>query len=116
MELIINRDFSRHQIDFYLFSSQGADDVFYHFDGKNLVEQRLPRSKAIEMTEIKPFISTPFHFDRDLIQAFMNVAQENNIQFENENITKGKLVATEKHLEDMREFSKLLLMNKVGKK
>lgn len=48
-----------------------------------------------------------------LIKAFINEGAKSNYRTENENLLKGKLEATQLHLQDMREFSKKLLENKL---
>lgn len=58
---------------------------------------------------VEPFLSLPEEVFNELLKEFMRHGAEKGIQTENENVVTGKLIATEKHLEDMRTgFGKLL--------
>lgn len=116
MKLEVNIDHRRRTTDFYLYESHGERDVFFHFNGDEFVQQVLQKYDINTPEEIKPFFSVPLYMTNELISLFVARGAEMNLRTENENHLKGKLEATEKHLEDMREFSKLFLMNKLGKK
>jgi len=59
--------------------------------------------------KLDPFLQVPTLLFEDLVKAFLDYAQENNIKSENQTFLEGKLVATEKHLEDLRGYFDRLL-------
>ena len=60
-------------------------------------------------TEVKPFIKLSSHMARHIFKAMADYTSKEGVKTVDENLLKGKMEATEKHLEDMREFSRELL-------
>ena len=58
---------------------------------------------------IKPFLKLPAIFAESLFKSISDYNSRNGIKTPDENLLQGKLLATEEHLKDMREFSKKLL-------
>ena len=56
---------------------------------------------------IKPTMILTENQTRELLTAFSILAKEKGFEYDNESKAKGKLEATEKHLEDMRQLLKL---------
>ncbi len=54
--------------------------------------------------QVEPFLELPMNFFDDFVRAIVKYASENDIKTENENLLQGKLKATEKHLEDLRNY------------
>ena len=112
MKLIFENRYERMLCNIYLQEMQGRTKVFFHFDGENLVEQKLPEGP--DCVEIKPLLSIPIQMVDYLIKAFIDEGAKQNLRTENENLLKGKLESTELHLNDMREFSRKLLDSKLA--
>ena len=112
MEIFIEKQLMKNQVEIYLKEQRGRQDAFVHYDGEKLVLTTVdPTDPTVQ--DIKPFMILPMNYFQAIITAFTNEGKKMGITTENENLLKGKLLATELHLSDMREFSKILLENKV---
>jgi hypothetical protein len=76
--------------------------------------ERVESDNYSEDFKIKPFLSIPIRMKAEIVSAFISEGAKMNLSTDNENILRGKLEATEKHLEDVRGFTKLLLNNQLG--
>lgn len=108
--LIINQNFGHMEVEIYGQEQQGDRLFNVGYDGEHLVEQEITRENEMSrMNEFKPLLRIGmFQFD-SLVKAFIEIANERQIHTEGESVLQGKLIATEKHLEDMRETSKKLI-------
>lgn len=107
MKVFINEDYRTGSVEIYLKDQEKGKEIFYQWDGRNISALETDISTAGEI--INPFIKLPFGFFDILLKALTEEGQKRGIQTENENHLKGKLEATEKHLEDTRAaFHKLL--------
>jgi len=113
MELIIEDVYVEMATKIYVKEKRGSKTIIIGYDGKNLVEQIIPEGEA---KEIKPLLTIPFGMKENLIKAFIDLGAKNHLRTENENLLKGKLEATERHLEDMRKaFDNLLEITPIYK-
>ena len=108
MEIFIEKHLMRNQAEIYLKEQRGRYDAFVHYDGENLVLTTIDPTDPTPK-DIKPFMVLPMNYLQAIITAFTNEGKKMGISTENENLLKGKLEATELHLNDMRDFSKKLL-------
>lgn len=69
-----------------------------------ITDRIFDRGQEIEM---KPTMILDERATRELLQSFLELASEKGIEHDGESRAKGKLEATEKHLEDMRKLLKL---------
>lgn len=107
MELIVNEEYFSFTTSFYLKDRRGSQSVIIgQRDGK-LVEHVL--ENCTYSTEIQPLLKMPFSMAQTFLKAFADYLSTKNITTENENLLNGKLIATEKHLDDMRNISTKLL-------
>ena len=111
MKLIIQDVYEEYATKIYIKENRGDETVIIGYDGKYLVEQVIPANKASK--DIKPLIVIPMQMKDNLIKAFISEGAKNNLRTENENLLKGKLEATERHLEDMRKAFNELLKTKI---
>ena len=92
----------------YAFEKSGADQISYHYDieTKRMVATTIPYDEAVDPT---PMLEMPHGMFSDFVKAITEYASERGIKTENENLLRGKLEATEKHLDDLRgHFGKVL--------
>lgn len=61
--------------------------------------------------EIEPSFTFPVEVFNSLTKAIVEYANSNNIKTESESKLQGKLIATEKHLEDMRRYLDIHMNN-----
>lgn len=108
MELITYHDYPRNRVDVYLREEKGNESVFTGFDGKHVVITRVNDLDA-NTDPVQPLLSMPPSMWRRMLPLFVDEATKNGIRTENENHLKGKLEATERHLNDLQKaFNKLL--------
>lgn len=108
--LIVTDDYSTMQCKIYLIELRGLHQYLIGYDGECLVSQEIGEAEAI-ITNYKPLLQIPFFMKETLLYHFANAAKDNNVRRKDDSVTEGKLIATEKHLEDMRQItSKLLKM------
>lgn len=109
MELIIKEEFDTFVTKIYGKIEKGNQTYIIGYDGKNAVEQLLPDSPFVDNKKIIPLLTIPHNLLRDIVAGFAEYAQKKDIRTENQNLLEGKLIATEKHLSDMRDFAIKLL-------
>ena len=91
-------------------------------DGQNVISQEngemvvnhIPAGEAISL-DMKPFLNLPAQFANTLFQAIAEYNSAEGKRTKDENLLEGKLEATQLHLEDMREMTKLLVYDKMKK-
>lgn len=110
MKLIVDTNWSTGEVTIFLEEEVGSK--IYLFGQKNgkIIRQEVDddvflnnKKKIYPLITLTRFMSLPF------FQAMKNYLSEINIKTENENLMQGKLLATEKHLEDMRRISNVML-------
>ena len=99
MELIVQDNFSVARI--YLRYNKGDQTVIVGQKDGMLIEQTLDHMNATADPFI-PLLEMNRNFAQDFFKAVGDYNSANGIKTENENLQKGKLLATEKHLEDLR--------------
>ncbi len=106
MELHIEKSYQTRRMNFYAFSDGSHRKVAYTIvDGE--FQECLTDINSAEI--IAPILSLPINLGEDFINGIAKFASSNGIQTENENLLKGKLIATENHLQDMQlAFNTLL--------
>jgi len=103
----------------------GSVEIWVHQNMKDGPYNMSLNGTDIEMRKIdneyltpglKPFIVLPHSIARHLLKELAIQLNNFGIKPENESRTEGKLEATEKHLEDMREIANKLLNSKLNLK
>jgi hypothetical protein len=108
LEIFINRNYHRNTVEVWL-SDKGMDEERnISYDGENLIST-VVKFDEFPSQELVPFLKLPANFAELLFKSISDYNSQNGIKTPNQNLLEGKLTATEKHLEDMREFSKKLL-------
>lgn len=110
MELYIEHNRFNQEVKIFLEEVRGVERVVIGYDGDNLTQTTI-QTNTCSPDGIKPFLKLPTDIYQILLKLFKEQAEKEGVISENESVTMGKLIATEKHLEDMREaFKKLLTM------
>ncbi len=115
MELIVERDIRTYTAMYFLKTESFGKDVFIGLKDGQLFEQ------TIDHTINQPLIPL-FELDIRTSNIFLacmaNYLSNQGMKTENENLLLGKLAATEKHLDDLRNMTFRLLdsvlINKVS--
>lgn len=107
MELFFEDLYHLMQTRIYVREQQGSKTVIIGYDGKNLIAQTLP--DAPTEVEFLPLLVIPISMKPILIAAFISEGEKMKMRTEGEIAIRGKLEATEIHLNDMREISKKLI-------
>lgn len=113
LRLIVNHDYRTMNVIIYGQIIEGTRLFIIGYDGERLIEQEVtPENELAQMTTFKPLLEVnEFKFNA-FLKAFVDYASNVKMVTENENLLQGKLQATEKHLEDMRELVKELIIKK----
>lgn len=102
-KLHIYDDYNRMRTNFYLVTIRGMSEYIVGFDGENLVEQPIKEAERIS-EKYKPLISVPYTMRNLILKLFTDAANNVDIKTKDDSVTEGKLIATEKHLQDMRKI------------
>lgn len=111
-EIIIQDDYQTMLTRVYWRVNKGGHIVFIGYDGEYLVEQD---HKPGEAMTLKPLFIVPLFGKEQFLRIFMSAASRTGIATEREDHLKGRLEASARHLEDMREAFKSLLNDKLSK-
>ena len=113
LRLIVNHDYRTMNVIIYGQIIEGTRLFIIGYDGERLIEQEVtPENELAQITTFKPLLEVnEFKFNA-FLKAFVDYASNVKMVTENENLLQGKLQATEKHLEDMRELVKELIIKK----
>lgn len=108
---VVERYDSRH-IEIWVIEYQSSKILNYSFkDNQLYVTEMQELEIPAPGTKIEPFLVLPTHFAMGLIKQLSEYNSKQGIKTKDESLLEGKLEATGKHLEDMREFAKKLLDN-----
>lgn len=103
MELIIHDDWILDRVNIYIREEVGDRSFIIGYDGRNIVRTDITENRISgKEIKVKPLLSLESRMYSNVLELFTNEANKKGIRTENENHLKGKLEATEKHLEDMR--------------
>lgn len=82
--------------------NQGDVGSYLQFTNNGIALTKLVREREGSSDYVKPAFRVPENILREILTAFAEAAQDRGIEKRSESFVKGKLDATEKHLEDMR--------------
>ncbi len=108
MEFIYETDFRSGGVRMYLKTEKnGRICLIGQKDGLLIEQTRDPINVTVE--PLVPLLEMSGYFAKDFVKAVCDYASNKGVKTENENLLAGKLLATEKHLEDLRiHFTKVL--------
>lgn len=118
MELYINEHFDSRIVDLWLVDHLQTTDVFYttHSDDPSYQgvmrheDDTYIRSGTTDQSgKVKPFMKISDRLFKEFLRLMVEYASKHQIKTENENLIQGKIIASEKHLEDMRTIAFKLL-------
>ena len=105
-KIYIDKMRNSNSIQIWVIRHECNCDVFINIKDDELFETNIPHGELKSKGELKPFLELPWRFGHELLMAISAFNSQNGIITENENLIKGKLIATELHLADIREFFK----------
>ena len=109
MNLSINRDFERNRAEIYLVENAGGVNRYFSYSKtKGFTSVDVPIG-SIPTNKIEPLLIVPMPLLPDIFKLFGDEANNAGLSTSNEDLLKGKLAASEKHLEDMRVIARHLL-------
>jgi len=110
LKLIVNHDYASFNLSIYGQVIEGTRMFIIGAEDGILIEQEITAENELTPTkEFKPLLTMSEFVFNSFLKAVVEYANNIPIKTKDENLIEGKLLATEKHLEDMREFSKKLL-------
>ncbi len=110
LKLIVNHDYASFNVSIYGQVIEGTRLFIIGADDGRLVEQEITAENELApMKTFKPLLTMNEFIFNSFLKAVVEYANNVPIKTRDESLIEGKLLATEKHLEDMREFSKKLL-------
>lgn len=105
--LYVDVDHIRYETTFWLHSERNGKRDVISYDGTNMVLTTI--SEGCSTENHKPLLRLPKPIADELIELIARYAQQSGIATESESETRGKLMATELHLSDMRKISEQLI-------
>jgi len=88
-------------VEMYVLDDSGQHRRNISHDGENFTSEVLEEGV---FKEVKPFLRCPSRMFNEIVSEIVEYANKNHIQSQDKDFTRGKLEATEKHLEDMRKY------------
>ena len=114
LKIFIQRRWDSFATEVWVFETRNNEDLNIYYDGENLVKTQIKHGEFPDGKIIKPFLILPVPFANALFKAIAEYNTKEGVKTKDENLIEGKLIATEEHLKDMREFSKKLLNATLG--
>ena len=108
LKIFIEKRYQDGQTYIWLREERPSEIINISYNGENLTLTSMKYDEQAPK-EVKPFIKLSSHMARHIFKAMADYTSKEGIKTTDENLLKGKMEATEKHLEDMREFSRELL-------
>jgi len=111
MEVFITEDYSRNEIAIWVMEDTPSGRKNFTIVDGALTAEEFDPGKVREYIPIKPFISLPLSgkIGPAVIKKLTEYAINSGYKPKDEHLIEGKLIATEKHLEDMRLITSRLL-------
>ena len=114
LRIEIQRVYERNAIKVWLIEDTPDGQNVISQENGEMVVNHIPAGEAISL-DMKPFLNLPAQFANTLFQAIAEYNSAEGKRTKDENLLEGKLEATQLHLEDMREMTKLLVYDKMKK-
>jgi hypothetical protein len=109
LKLIVNHDYASFNVSIYGQVIDGTRLFIIGAEDGRIVEQEVTAENELALKTFKPLLTMSEFIFNSFLKAVVEYANNVPIKTRDESLIEGKLLATEKHLEDMREFSKKLL-------
>ncbi|MBN1651731.1 MAG: hypothetical protein JW857_10405 [Bacteroidales bacterium] len=107
MELIVEKDYTRQATRFWLKEKRGDQvDIIGQINGQ-LTATRLNGFELVAAA-INPLLEMPMPFAADFLAAVAKYLDQEGIHPESQKLLEGKLMASERHLNDLRKHFDLL--------
>lgn len=106
MKIQINQDWNCNRLVIYLWDELPSYGMrFYSFNGNDLVTTDVQDPVGMKDDGANPFLVMPLFLGEKVLKLLVDELINIGIKTEKEDHLKGKLEATEKHLQDMRELT-----------
>jgi uncharacterized protein YlbG (UPF0298 family) len=117
INIFLNQNYGSMEVEVFGTIQRGSPDNIYvlGYDGEKIIEQKVTAENEHTFKFIPLLRVNMFLFD-SLLQAFTSFADQKGLPKPQEDHMKGKLEATEKHLEDMRKLSEKLVDSLIEKR
>ena len=102
-KIVIERNYRMNALEIWIYREGPGVRIYFNISGDGQILET-PLKNSEFGTELKPFLELPLHFAQFLFDGISNYNSQNGNKTENENYLMGKLCATEKHLEDLRDW------------
>ena len=118
MELYVNEHFDTRIVDVWLIDPLQSTDVFYTTHSEDPTIQGVFRHEddtyirmgsSDQSGKVKPFMKISDRLFKVFLRLMVDYASKHQLKTENENLIQGKIIATEKHLADIRTIAFKLL-------
>lgn len=110
LKLIVNHDYASFNVSIYGQVIEGTRLFIIGADDGRLVEQEITAENELApMKTFKPLLTMNEFIFNSFLKAVVEYANNVPIKTRDESLIEGKLLATEKHLEDMRNISTKLI-------
>ncbi|MBN2747172.1 MAG: hypothetical protein JXR34_10645 [Bacteroidales bacterium] len=113
MELIAEKDYSRQVTRFWLKEKRGDQINIIGLTNGQLTATRLNALEPVAVT-INPLLEMPMPFAADFLAAVAKYLDQEGIHPESQKLLEGKLMASERHLDDLRKHFDLLFTKTVN--
>lgn len=115
LDIFIENNRYKRSIEIWVIEKGIQKDINIHFNGNELITTDLEHCN-VAPEGVKPFLSLPNKLAEDIFKAVTEYNSINGIKTKDQTLIEGKLIATENHLEDMRNISNKLIDNITYKK
>ena len=109
LEVWIDTKMYSGSVDVWVIEHHSTTNEYISIAENGLLDKTSVPHNQMPSSDLKPFLSIPIALSNALFKAMAEHLESKGIKTKDANLIEGKLLATEKHLEDMREFSKKLL-------
>lgn len=110
LKLVVNHDYASFNVSIYGQVIEGTKLFIIGAEDGRIVEQEITAENELaSMKTFKPLLTMSEFIFNSFLKAVVEYANNVPIKTRDESLIEGKLLATEKHLEDMRTISMKLI-------
>lgn len=107
MKIQIIEDYVRQKVSIYWVVDHFGKPVNMGFNGEHLIQEDIDYNDFLK--KYTPLTTLPVDVFDLFVQEIIKYSEKKGLKLESDYVLQGKLMSTEKHLDDMREISTKLL-------